>query len=129
MAFVCKVLCFMLIIAGCVQCNDWDYHERGPDVWSEMYPECAGQSQSPINILTACTIYKDFPPFSLSANFNSTLNFTLTNTGNTITGALNPDHNSAPMELVGGGLDGKFQFFNFHFHWGENHKSGSEHQV
>jgi len=26
-------------------------------------------------------------------------------------------------------LNGIYQFVNFHLHWGENYKSGSEHQV
>ena len=44
-------------------------------------------------------------------------------------GTLNDPLKLAAFRLAGGGLNGTFEFVNFHLHWGENHKSGSEHEV
>ncbi|CAF3441502.1 unnamed protein product [Rotaria socialis] len=108
--------------------QDWNYQDLGPDMWSETYPMCAGTSQSPIIIKTACTTYRTFAPFRFSSDYNLTYNFTLLNNGHTITSTYN-SNGSTPFTLSGGGLNGTFQFLNFHVHWDENSKSGSEHQV
>ena len=107
----------------------WDYHRLGPDTWSDRYPSCAGQYQSPINILTACTKYKSFSSFQFSTGYSQSEHFSIENNGLTIMGTLmNPNH-SANFQLKGGGLNGTFELANFHLHWGENYRSGSEHQV
>ncbi|CAF3492226.1 unnamed protein product [Rotaria sp. Silwood1] len=97
-------------------------------MWSETYPSCAGHSQSPINIKTACTIYQIFTPFNFSLAYNLNYTFKLLNNGHTIVGTYN-GNDSSPFILTGGGLNGTFEFSNFHLHWDENSKSGSEHQV
>ncbi|CAM4820940.1 unnamed protein product [Rotaria magnacalcarata] len=107
---------------------EWNYNDFGPDMWSETYPACAGKSQSPIIIKTACTTYRTFVPFRFSSDYNLTYNFTLLNNGHTMVSTYN-SNGSTPFTLSGGGLNGTFQFLNFHVHWGENSKSGSEHQV
>jgi len=118
---------FFLIYAD--QNQSWNYAENGPDVWSETYPTCGGQSQSPINILTACTVYKNFTPFIFGSGYNEEHNFTLTNNGHTIIGTFNNETKLPAFRLTGGDLNGTFEFVNFHLHWGENQKSGSEHEV
>ncbi|CAF0823543.1 unnamed protein product [Adineta steineri] len=109
--------------------HDWNYDEFGPDVWSEKYPTCGGQLQSPINILTACTVYKNFTSFIFASGYNEQHNFTLTNNGHTIIGTFNNEPKLSAFRVMGGDLNGIFEFVNFHLHWGENHKSGSEHEV
>jgi carbonic anhydrase len=108
--------------------SSWNYADLGPDVWSDQYPLCIGEFQSPINIRTACTTYQSFQPFNFSEDFYDSHNFTLINNGHTIlatyTGNILPS-----FTLTDGGLNGTFQFVNFHLHWGENYKSGSEHQM
>ncbi|CAF1197255.1 unnamed protein product [Rotaria sp. Silwood1] len=106
----------------------WDYHESGPDVWSEVYGSCGTYSQSPIVIKTACTVYRNFTPFDFSSAYHLKHDFTLINNGHTIVGTYN-GNDSSPFNLTGGGLNGTFQFYNFHLHWGENARAGSEHQV
>jgi carbonic anhydrase len=108
---------------------DWNYAENGPDVWSEMYPTCGGQRQSPIDILTACTTYENFQPFALGSAYNEQHNFTLRNNGHTIIGTVINETKLPAFRLTGGDLNGTFEFVNFHLHWGQNHKSGSEHEV
>ncbi|CAF0997586.1 unnamed protein product [Adineta steineri] len=109
-------------------CELWNYHDLGPDVWSDTYPTCAAHSQSPINIQTACTDYQSFTPFSFQSGYNLTHNFTLHNNGHTIVGRYT-GNSSTTYTLTGGGLNGTYEFLQFHLHWGENYKSGSEHQV
>ncbi|CAF3183809.1 unnamed protein product, partial [Rotaria sp. Silwood2] len=112
-----------------ISANQWNYGNLGPDVWSEYYPLCDGKSQSPINILTACTVYKDFKPFTFISTYDEKHTFTLKNNGHTIIGISNNEYKQSPIQLTGGGLNGTFEFVNFHLHWGENYKSGSEHQI
>ena len=109
--------------------HDWNYDEYGPAVWSERYPICGGERQSPINILTACTTYKYFQPFVFGFDYQVQHNFTLKNNGHTIIGTLYDPLKLPAFQLTGGDLNGTFEFVNFHLHWGENHKSGSEHEV
>lgn len=108
--------------------TEWNYSKEGPDVWSDLEPSCAGHAQSPIDIKTACTIYHSYDPFVLSAAYNQVQSFTLINNGHTISAQLT-NRSSPSMTLVGGGLQGTYRFSSLHFHWGENYKSGSEHQV
>lgn len=109
--------------------HDWDYGKHGPAVWSELYSTCGGEHQSPINILTACTNYLSIPQFNFSDGYNELHNFTLTNNGHTIMGTYNNNSELPTFRIQGGGLNGTYEFVNFHLHWGENHKSGSEHEM
>jgi len=109
--------------------HDWDYGKHGPAVWSELYSTCGGEHQSPINILTACTKYLSIPQFNFSDGYNELHNFTLTNNGHTIMGTYNNNSELPTFRIQGGGLNGTYEFVNFHLHWGENHKSGSEHEM
>jgi carbonic anhydrase len=106
----------------------WNYGALGPDVWPDAYPACGGSSQSPINIKTACTKYQSYAPFQFSSAYSATQSFTLTNNGHSIIGT-QVDKTKYPLTLTGGGLSEPFTFVDFHLHWGENYKSGSEHQM
>jgi carbonic anhydrase len=121
-------LIFFLTIINQSITDEWNYGAQGPDVWADQYPLCSGHSQSPIDIRTACTVYRRFEPFKFSSTYNQPQNFILINNGHTISGVLT-DGNSSLLTLTGGGLDGIYKFSSFHFHWGENYGSGSEHQV
>jgi carbonic anhydrase len=103
----------------------WNYGKVGPDVWSKIFEECGGHSQSPVNIQTACTIHQKFEPFHFGSKYNDKLNFTLQNDGHTVTAKFN----DSELLLNGGNLNGNYQFVNFHLHWGPNENEGSEHQV
>lgn len=117
------ILYFVILVK-----SDWNYNDQGPDVWSEQYPFCAKHAQSPINIITACTIYQSFKPFDFSSDYNQLQSFTLKHIGHTISAILT-DKNSSILIINGGNLIGTYRFSSFHFHFGENHKCGSEHQV
>ncbi|CAF3670517.1 unnamed protein product [Adineta steineri] len=116
---------FILILINKCLASDWDYLEHGPDVWSEHYPLCGGERQSPINIKTACTIYQPFDQFILTPDHITENNFIAKYNGHTISS----DTNNKNLALQGGNLTGTFYFDSFHLHWGPNHNVGSEHQI
>lgn len=124
-----RIYIFLSCFIVSVYTNQWNYGHLGPDIWSDYYPLCAGKSQSPINILTACTTYKTYPSFEYFPTYNHRRYFTLKNNGHTVVGYPTNSHEQLPIRLKGGGLNGTFDFVNFHLHWGENYKSGSEHQM
>ncbi|CAF1015927.1 unnamed protein product [Adineta ricciae] len=109
--------------------SQWNYGDLGPDVWSDFYSICGRRAQSPINIRTPCTVFQSFKVFTFSSAYTQTRKFKLLNNGHTIVGTYIDTNRSSPYELNGGGLNGTFKLTNFHLHWGENYKSGSEHRV
>ncbi|CAF4848085.1 unnamed protein product [Rotaria sp. Silwood1] len=119
-------LIFLSIISSIYGCNihngSWNYGRHGPDVWAEICSTCGGRRQSPINIQTACTVYENFHPFSLTPAHNETLSFTLNNNGHTITA----EPTDAKISLTGRNLDRIFSLVSFHLHWGPNHNTGSD---
>jgi len=123
-----SVVLFNAIDLSTLAEQHWDYSGIGPDVWEDLFPACSSTSQSPINIKSACTTYQSFPAFQFSPASNLTQEFRLTNNGHTIVGE-QVNATGFPLTLSGGGLNETFTFGNFHLHWGENYKSGSEHQL
>ena len=121
----------LFLFAGTIadHSHDWNYADNGPDVWSELYPTCGGQRQSPINILTACTTYRKISPFTFESGYYHQHNFSLLNNGHTIVATTTNETQLSSLRLRGGDLKGTYDFVNFHLHWGENHKSGSEHEM
>ncbi|CAF0965520.1 unnamed protein product [Adineta steineri] len=106
----------------------WNYADEGPDVWSDLYPECDGTSQSPIDIDTTTTVYAPLTKFYFGSSYNVPQNFLFMNNGHTLVGHYT-GNDASRLSFTGGGLKGVFTFSSFHLHWGENYKSGSEHQV
>ncbi|CAF4861240.1 unnamed protein product [Rotaria sp. Silwood1] len=107
----------------------WDYDD--PSKWSEQYPAAKGLCQSPINIKFGETVKQHYPPFTFSPKYKDRLLFTLRNTSKKLTVTLaKKQHNKNQTDLwvTGGGLNGTFHFVNFHLHWGNNDRHGSEHE-
>ena len=108
--------------------DEWNYGSKGPDIWPDLFPTCGQRSQSPINIRTTYTIYKDLPCFQFSSQYDRKQDFRLTNNGHSIS-VVQVNSTASPPILTGGGLNESFIFRNIHIHWGENYGSGSEHQL
>lgn len=131
--YVAMLRSFFLLVFYCAVNTtvslDWNYADKGPEIWEEIQGECGKDSQSPIDIRTACATYRSFAKFQLSPGYSQLINFTLINDGWTID--VNPPvhQNSPSLALSGGGLNGTFQFINLHLHWGENRRAGSEHRM
>jgi carbonic anhydrase len=118
----------LFILFPLATAQSWNYDTLGPEVWSDLFHECGRTSQSPINIRTSCTLYQSYDHLWFSPSYRRVSNFTLVNDGTTIDGIPEEDVSSS-FQLTGGGLNGTFELIDFHLHWGENYRSGSEHQV
>ncbi|XP_025090360.1 carbonic anhydrase 7-like [Pomacea canaliculata] len=125
----CQLL-FMFLLSGSVWTGGkWSFRgKNGPESWGKSYPKCAGARQSPILIETKNVIYdSSLTGFTLTNfdNRDSSLNWTLINDGHVACVKVV----SGAMTITGGGLDGPYRVFKFHFHWGANSSRGSEHRV
>ena len=127
-SLVASFLLVQLLVLCSALGTEWDYHQLGPDVWDDLFPTCAGRSQSPIDIKTPCTVYQNFSAFDLLSFYNLNQTLRLLNNGYAISATL-VNQTANPPRFQGGGLNGTYEFVNFHLHWGENYGSGSEHEV
>ena len=60
---------------------EWNYEENGPDTWFLNYPDCAGKSQSPINIQNSNTVFdSSLKPFNFK-NHNESVTWNFFNDG------------------------------------------------
>ncbi|KAM9309997.1 LOW QUALITY PROTEIN: carbonic anhydrase 14 [Pholidichthys leucotaenia] len=94
--------------------------------WSEYFPECAGSSQSPVDVVTTQTKFDPslIPVMPLGYSQHGNQPFTLYNNGHTVVIEL-PDW----MGL--GGLPWLFSAAQLHLHWGAGGPShgGGEHTI
>ena len=108
--------------------HSWDYSIlHGPDRWISTYPAAAGKKQSPIDIQTPDVQYDpSLPQTPLQLLYKKDSDYTITNNGHSV----QVSHSSGTgYQLSGGPLLYKYQFKQFHFHWGANDNQGSEHLV
>ncbi|PAA50279.1 hypothetical protein BOX15_Mlig017567g1 [Macrostomum lignano] len=106
----------------------WGYdNDNGPHTWCRQYPKAAGAFQSPINIDPASAIYAarlNNPP--LHFNYQQALTgCSLCNNGHSF--QVSTESDTASME--GGPLISRYQFAQFHMHWGSGNGWGSEHAL
>ena len=102
---------------------------NGYEFWSELYPECAGSRQSPINIDTSLVNHReDIPRLHLHHYSQVTeANTLLINNGRTL--ELHIKFSGKQPTLFGGRLRDKFTLVGAHFHWGATSCMGSEHTI
>ncbi|CAF3355360.1 unnamed protein product [Rotaria sp. Silwood2] len=116
----------------CTKTSDQYWTYDNPSEWSKHFPCANGLCQSPININTVDTIPEFYSPCIFSSKYDSDQLFTLSNNGQQIATTLaksSTEQNTNELWFTGSGLIGKFYFVNFHLHWGENNKHGSEHEI
>jgi len=137
-----------------VNCEDkkpWCYKGNcGPDTyWTELFPACGLNSQSPINIITAnATTAPSAPPLTFinyekieirafSSNAADDLgekgdrleNHEFDNNGHTAVLGVKTEYDNDGV-MTGGPLgDERYQMLQMHFHWGANVTVGSEHTI
>ncbi|XP_054041992.1 carbonic anhydrase 9 [Rissa tridactyla] len=103
--------------------SHWSYEDR--EHWSEDYPDCAGNVQSPINIETDKTIFSpQLRPIQLSGySLPANEKLRLTNNGHTVVLEL-------PESLaITGGYAQQYRATQLHLHWGSPSGPGSEHTI
>ncbi|XP_046637017.1 carbonic anhydrase 2-like [Daphnia pulicaria] len=105
--------------------SSWSYTD--PEAWQHSFPTCGSNLQSPINIETASL--RAYPKFYFG-NYGNIDRMTVTNNGHTVLFSL---PSSIPAEsipfITGGGLSNRYNFVQFHFHWGNDSSHGSEHRI
>ncbi|XP_062392965.1 carbonic anhydrase IV c [Sardina pilchardus] len=110
----------------------WCYHSQyscddtceEPGKWSHLFPECGGQRQSPINIVTSTVQYDpDLHPFTFEGHDHIS-NITVDHLGHSAHFAL-----PQSVRIRGGGLASVYKALQFHLHWGVEAGPGSEHTV
>uniref|UniRef100_A0A8C4WSH6 carbonic anhydrase n=1 Tax=Gopherus evgoodei TaxID=1825980 RepID=A0A8C4WSH6_9SAUR len=92
--------------------------------WSNDYPDCGGQAQSPIDIRTKSVQHDPaLPPIEPQGYRSPGVGaFTLHNNGHTV-------EMSLPPSMFLRGLPQTYAAVQLHFHWGNDQDEGSEHQV
>jgi carbonic anhydrase len=117
---------------SCTEESDDHWSYDNPSEWQKHFPSAAGSCQSPIDIHTNQTVPHFYSSFLFSTKYNSNELFKLTNNGHQVTATL-ADHTYGQSErdlwFTGSDLPGKFYFVNFHLHWGQNDRHGSEHEI
>ncbi|GAA43377.2 Carbonic anhydrase 6 [Clonorchis sinensis] len=117
-------------IAYCCASEGWTYSEQGPEKWAASYPECAGQFQSPIDLVDAEVKYnsslKTVKMLQLSEVRIEQLSLDLSNNGHSA-------QISFPEGTFGVSFEGTdradYEVKQLHFHWGSDEKGGSEHTI
>nr|CAH0103073.1 unnamed protein product [Daphnia galeata] len=105
--------------------QSWSYED--PEAWTSSFPACGGKRQSPINIERASL--RAYPKFYFG-NYGNIDRMTVTNNGHTVLFSLPASITAESIPYVtGGGLSNRYNFVQFHFHWGNNSAHGSEHRI
>uniref|UniRef100_A0A4W4FKE1 Carbonic anhydrase XIV n=1 Tax=Electrophorus electricus TaxID=8005 RepID=A0A4W4FKE1_ELEEL len=111
-----------------LQCMFCASPEQGGQLeWPELFPECGGLAQSPIDVVTSQTRHEPLlPPLRLVWHNRDVYEpFTLSNNGHTVKMAL-------PSRMGVAGLPWQFSAFQLHLHWGNgamDMATGSEHTI
>uniref|UniRef100_A0A8C3XUF1 Carbonic anhydrase n=1 Tax=Chelydra serpentina TaxID=8475 RepID=A0A8C3XUF1_CHESE len=98
---------------------------HGQAHWSDDYPDCGGQAQSPIDIQTKSVQHDPALPPIEPQGYRGPEDgaFTLLNNGHTVAMSL-------PPSMILRGLPQTYAAVQLHFHWGSRGQAGgSEHQV
>ncbi|XP_015238622.1 PREDICTED: carbonic anhydrase 4-like [Cyprinodon variegatus] len=126
------VLSLIALSMKFVSASEWCYQSQfscnntctGPNVWQEIFQNCNGRSQSPINIVTR-KVHRDerLTPFHFEG-YQATFHGRLINNGHTVQLEL-----PSGIRISGGHLTEKYKAVQFHLHWGKEGKPGSEHLI
>ncbi|XP_029030073.1 carbonic anhydrase 4a [Betta splendens] len=118
--------------AFCTGSGDWCYQSQftcdhpcnTPEKWGHVFKDCAGEQQSPINIVTRKALKDErLTPF-LFNNYQQMFRALVRNNGHSV--QVEVPHLST---VAGGGLSTTYKAVQFHLHWGNNGGPGSEHTI
>ncbi|KAF4073023.1 hypothetical protein AMELA_G00254120 [Ameiurus melas] len=127
------LLCLLLVLVfkSCLS-EDWCYQSqiscvqpcKGPAAWNEVNSTCAGNRQSPINILTKKTKKESSLTDFKFTGYDKIFSSMLKNTGKTVSLDI-----PLGATVSGGNLSHTYNAIQLHFHWGNNSRPGSEHTL
>jgi carbonic anhydrase len=108
---------------------EWNYEADsvyGPSHWSENYAACGKELQSPIDITPdAIRQNKNLGDFAFTNYEQTPASFLLHNNGHSVQVDM-PDNS---IKMAGADLFATFTLSQFHFHWGPDDTTGSEHTI
>lgn len=105
----------------------WEHSDQ--DNWGEEYPQCDGERQSPIDILTNIVTTRGSPIKFVNYDNNiAGKDLSITNNGHTVSISFAKIKESQ-LPTIKGGILGNDSYIlqELHFHWGANKAIGSEH--
>lgn len=105
----------------------WGYGpDNGPSKWYKEFPVSKeGKRQSPINIVTESVVQSSCEQNPIKWVYDPTKCLNVENTGSSW--KVNVDGKGS--NLQGGCLNGEYELWQFHAHWGKCNDYGSEHTV
>ncbi|XP_055797523.1 carbonic anhydrase 4-like isoform X2 [Salvelinus fontinalis] len=112
--------------------NDWCYQSQhtcdtpcnGPEKWEHVNRVCAGENQSPINIVHRKTVPdKRLTPFQFK-QYQDSFQGSIKNNGHSVQVSVPHD-----AYVIGGDLEMPYKAVQFHLHWGKKGGPGSEHTI
>nr|XP_056715044.1 carbonic anhydrase 15-like [Euleptes europaea] len=115
----------------CIWCYDSQDVKCGPSHWKDMTKSCSGDNQSPINIVRRKT-QRDLSLDEISFEGYDQApagRWQLLNDGHSVTMNLDGASASDQINITKGGLQDTYRALQFHFHWGDSNKNGSEHTI
>ncbi|VDI40245.1 Hypothetical predicted protein [Mytilus galloprovincialis] len=123
------MIVYIFLVFQLSAASDWTYEGlHGLGHWDKEYPDCGRQHQSPIDIPSNPTL--DPSIFMNFNGFEKTKEFSLTLRNNGHTAVVKVDSPNHSVFVTGNHLRGFiFKTMQFHFHWGKDSTSGSEHLV
>ncbi|CDQ93325.1 unnamed protein product, partial [Oncorhynchus mykiss] len=109
----------------CVSCCLFYPHcSTGPEKWDHVNRVCAGDNQSPINIVHRKTVPDiRLTPFQFK-QYQDSFQGAIKNNGHSV--QVNVPHDAY---VIGGDLETPYKAVQFHLHWGKNGGPGSEHTI
>ncbi|XP_054852852.1 carbonic anhydrase 15-like [Eublepharis macularius] len=112
-------------------CYDSQDPKCGPLYWKDITKSCGGDNQSPINIDRRKTQRdRSLDEISFEGYDQAPAGrWKLVNDGHTVTMNLDGASAAEQINITKGGLQDTYQALQFHFHWGDFNKNGSEHTI
>ncbi|KAI0220678.1 Carbonic anhydrase 2 [Lamellibrachia satsuma] len=99
---------------------------KGPAEWGKHHRECFHKHQSPINIeVSEAKHDASLGAFDMVGYHKNQGKFVLKNNGHSV----QVDTLGAEWTVTGGSLTDTYRLLQFHFHWGSDSKTGSEHTI
>ncbi|KAJ8342242.1 hypothetical protein SKAU_G00321700 [Synaphobranchus kaupii] len=95
-----------------------------PSVWFTLFPNCGGDRQSPINIVTSKVRHDPALTELHFQGYHEAHDVTVENMGHSAHFTLPPT-----LRLSGGQLPDTYKALQFHLHWGTDASPGSEHTL
>merc|ERR1711971_421939 len=117
-----------------VECMDdfhWCYEGNcGPEFWETRFEDCAGKSQSPIDVEWPENSMANALPGPLTFEGYDRLDGEVVNNGHTaVLGVVHETESDGIMTGPVLGEGQSYQMLQLHFHWGADNSKGSEHTI